>query len=315
MSFFKQLFRKRDLTELLEEAKTESKLARVLDTKALTNIGIGAIIGAGVFVLVGKVAKDTAGPAIMLSFVVAGALCVLAALCYAEFASMAPVEGSAYTYGYCTLGEFFAWIIAWDLILEYAVAAAAVAHSWSHYLQDLVKLVSKTAGSRKIIDPKFGNSPIDYIPQPDGSEALGLTGNYVDLPAIMITLVLTAVLVKGIKESAGFNTVMVYLKVAIVLAVIVIGAFYIDPANWKPFAPFGYGGVTFFGEPVWGTLNEAGKPIGGAGWRCDHLLCFRRLRRRVGSLGRSKEPVGCQVEAAVLSSMFAKRSLGSSCFF
>ena len=137
MSFFKQLFRKRSLQDLLEEARSEERLHRILDTAQLTYIGIGAIIGTGIFVLVGKVAKDTAGPAITLSFVIAGVLCVLAALCYAEFASMAPVEGSAYTYGYCTLGEFFAWIIAWDLVLEYAVASSAVAHGWSHYFQDM----------------------------------------------------------------------------------------------------------------------------------------------------------------------------------
>lgn len=265
MSFFKQLFRKRDLAELLEEAKTESKLARVLDTKALTSIGIGAIIGTGIFVLVGEVAKETTGPAIVLSFVVAGILCVLAALCYAEFASMAPVEGSAYTYGYCTLGEFFAWIIAWDLILEYAVAASAVAHGWSHYLQDLLKLLNKTTGGWiPTIDPRYGGSPIDYLKDAAGkrTEVIGLTGNVVDVPAIVITLILTALLVKGIKESARFNGVMVYLKVAIVIAVIIIGACYIDTANWKPFAPFGYGGVTFFGSPLWGSLSDAGKPVG-----------------------------------------------------
>ena len=265
MNFFKQLFRKRDLTELLEEAKTDSKLARVLDTKALTSIGIGAIIGTGIFVLVGEVAKEIAGPAIVLSFVVAGMLCVLAALCYAEFASMAPVEGSAYTYGYCTLGEFFAWIIAWDLILEYAVAASAVAHGWSHYLQNLLVLLNETTGGWvPTIPGRFGNSPIDYLKDAAGerTEVIGLTGNVVDLPAVIITLILSALLVKGIKESARFNSAMVILKVAIVLAVIGIGACYIDTANWKPFAPYGYGGVTFFGDMIWGTFNAAGKPVG-----------------------------------------------------
>lgn len=264
MSFFKQLFRKRDLDELLEEARTESKLARVLDTKALTNIGIGAIIGTGIFVLVGKVAKDTAGPAIVVSFVMAGALCVLAALCYAEFASMAPVEGSAYTYGYCTLGEFFAWVIAWDLILEYAVAASAVAHGWSHYLQNLIGLISKSTGGRmKIIDPRFGNAPIDYLKEGGvPTDVIGFTGNFIDLPAIFITIVLTVVLVRGIKESARFNAAMVVLKIAIVLLVIVVGAFYINPENWKPFAPFGYTGVTFFGETILGDISAAGKPVG-----------------------------------------------------
>ncbi|MGE5352140.1 MAG: amino acid permease, partial [Acidobacteriota bacterium] len=134
----KQLFAKKPLSLLLEEMKGENRLRRILGPVALTSLGVGAIIGTGIFVLTGVAAHDKAGPAIILSFVISGLACVFAALCYAEFASMVPVAGSAYTYAYATLGEMFAWIIGWDLILEYAVASATVAHGWSHYFQDFI---------------------------------------------------------------------------------------------------------------------------------------------------------------------------------
>ena len=132
------LFSRKPLALLLEEAKGENRLRRILGPVQLTSLGVGAIIGTGIFVLTGVAAHDKAGPALMLSFVVAGIACVFAALCYAEFASMVPVAGSAYTYAYATLGELFAWIIGWDLVLEYAVASATVAHGWSHYFQDFI---------------------------------------------------------------------------------------------------------------------------------------------------------------------------------
>src|SRR5262249_10236908 len=134
----KQLFAKKSLDTLLAEMAGEHRLRRVLGPVTLSALGVGAIIGTGIFVLVGQAAHNKAGPALTLSFVVAGVTCIFAALCYAEFASMAPVAGSAYTYAYATLGELLAWIIGWDLILEYAVAAAAVAHGWSHYVQDFL---------------------------------------------------------------------------------------------------------------------------------------------------------------------------------
>src|SRR5205823_9032767 len=133
-----QLFAKKSLKVLLEEMAGEHRLRRVLGPVALTAMGVGAIIGTGIFVLVGKAAHDTTGPALMLSFVTAGIACFFAALCYAEFASMMPVAGSAYTYAYATLGELLAWIIGWDLVLEYAVGASTVAHGWSHYFQDFI---------------------------------------------------------------------------------------------------------------------------------------------------------------------------------
>ena len=259
MNFFQQLFRKRSLDDLLAEAEQGVQLKRVLDTRQLTFIGIGAIIGTGIFVLIGVVAKQTAGPAVVLSFVFAGMLCVLAALCYAEFASMAPVEGSAYTYGYCTLGEFFAWIIAWDLVLEYAVAASAVAHGWSHYFQDFVKQIDGWTGFGWIVPERWGNAPIDYDHQLGEIE---WTGNICDLPAILIVCVLTVFLVRGIQESATINNLMVLLKLIVVALVIGVGVFYIQPENWTPFAPYGYGGLGFFGETVWGQSDAGGKPLG-----------------------------------------------------
>jgi APA family basic amino acid/polyamine antiporter len=233
--------------------KGENRLRRVLGPVQLTSLGVGAIIGTGIFVLTGVAAHDKTGPALMLSFVVAGLACIFAALCYSEFASMAPVAGSAYTYAYATMGELFAWIIGWDLILEYAVASATVAHGWSHYFQDFLGIVG--------IDwpHNLGNSPFDYDPTQGRFFA---TGALIDLPAILIALLVTWVLVVGIRESAGFNTAMVAIKLVVVLFVIVVGAMYVDPANWKPFAPYGLTGVSFFGHTLLGETGKGGEPLG-----------------------------------------------------
>jgi APA family basic amino acid/polyamine antiporter len=247
-----QLFAKKPLNRLLEEAG-EHRLRRVLGPVSLTALGIGAIIGTGIFVLVGKAAHDTTGPALILSFVVAGVACVFAALCYAEFASMVPIAGSAYTYAYATLGELFAWIIGWDLVLEYAVGAATVAHGWSHYFQDFIGIFGLS------VPEIFRNAPFDYDPR------LGefvSTGCLFDLPAVVIALILTALLVWGIKESANFNAVMVAVKLSVVLFVIVLGAFYVNSANWQPFAPYGYTGVSFFGHTILGEHGRGGEPLG-----------------------------------------------------
>jgi APA family basic amino acid/polyamine antiporter len=189
----------------------------------------------------------------MLSYVVAGITCIFAALCYAEFASMAPVAGSAYTYAYATLGEFFAWIIGWDLVLEYAVGAATVANGWSGYFQSVL------AKFGLHFPTALSGPPIVY------DTALGhfvQTGGVVNLPAIIIVTLITIVLVKGIQESASFNATMVGLKVAAVLFVIMVGAFYINPDNWTPFAPFGMSGVSFFGHTLLGQVNAGGQPVG-----------------------------------------------------
>lgn len=249
-----QLFAKKSLKVLLDEMAGEHRLRRVLGPMALTSLGVGAIIGTGIFVLVGKAASQQAGPALMLSFVAAGLACVFAALCYSEFASMAPVAGSAYTYAYATMGELFAWIIGWDLVLEYAIGASTVAHGWSHYFQDFLKLVS---GGRLIWPTAWGNAPFNFDPK---LGAFALSGHVVDVPALFITAIVTMILVIGIRESAGFNASMVVLKLAIVIFAIAVGAFYIIPANWtNNFAPYGFGGITL---PFLSHGESGAQPVG-----------------------------------------------------
>jgi APA family basic amino acid/polyamine antiporter len=248
-----QLFLTKSHETLLEELRGDNRLHRVLGPVQLSSLGVGAIIGTGIFVLTGVAAHDRTGPALMLSFVAAGITCIFAALCYAEFASMVPVAGSAYTYAYATLGELFAWIIGWDLILEYAVASATVAHGWSHYFQDFL------AYFHVGLPHAFTNAPFDYNPD---TGRLALTGTWFDLPAITIALLVTIVLVKGISESASLNAGIVILKLAIVMFVIVVGARYVNPANWHPFAPFGLTGFSFFGHTVMGQTGPGGQPLG-----------------------------------------------------
>jgi APA family basic amino acid/polyamine antiporter len=248
-----QLFAKKSLQALLDEMAGEHRLRRVLGPVTLTALGVGAVIGAGIFVATGEAAHNTAGPALMLSYVVAGITCIFAALCYAEFASMAPVAGSAYTYAYTTLGELFAWIIGWDLVLEYAVGAATVANGWSSYFQSVmgqlgIQVPEACKGAAVMYDKVTG-------------EFHG-THSFVNLPAVLVVAVVTAVLVKGIRESAGFNALMVGIKIAAVLFVIVVGAFYINPDNWHPFAPYGWTGVSFFGKSVAGQSTPKGEPLG-----------------------------------------------------
>src|SRR4051812_15865761 len=184
----KQLFARKTLETLLAEAAGENRLRRGLGPIGLTSLGVGSIIGAGIFVMTGRVAAVDAGPAIVASYVVAGIGCALAAFCYAEFASMAPVAGSAYTYAYCTLGELIAWIIGWDLILEYAMSCATVGASWSKYFNELTKvLFNWEVPSRWCHDP---------FSEP---------GAYLNLPAAVILVLITLVLVIGIRESANTN--------------------------------------------------------------------------------------------------------------
>lgn len=252
----KRLLARKPLSLLLEEAEGENRLRRILGPVQLTSLGIGCIIGTGIFVLTGVAAHDKAGPALMLSFLVAGIACIFAALCYAEFASMVPVAGSAFTYAYATLGELFAWIIGWDLILEYTVASAAVAHGWSKYFQSFIGPLLE------FFHVKFP-AVVSTTPFEIGAAGeLVRTGSIIDLPAVFITAVVTMILVKGIKESAGFNTAMVIVKLAVVLFVIVAGAFYIDPRNWSDFAPFGYSGISLFGKTVLGQTAADGAPLG-----------------------------------------------------
>jgi APA family basic amino acid/polyamine antiporter len=248
-----QLFATKSLAQLLTEMAGENRLRRVLGPVQLTSLGVGAIIGAGIFVATGAAARNIAGPALMVSYVVAGITCIFAALCYAEFASMVPVAGSAYTYAYATLGELFAWIIGWDLILEYAVGAATVANGWSGYFQSVLAKFDlhfpvALAGPPIVYDTVAGH----FV----------RTAGVVNLPAILVVAVVTAVLVKGISESASFNAAMVFLKVTVVLFVILTGAFYVNPANWRPFAPYGMTGVSFFGHTLLGQVDAGGQPVG-----------------------------------------------------
>jgi basic amino acid/polyamine antiporter, APA family len=248
-----QLFARKPYELLVEEMKDDNRLRRILGPVQLTSLGIGAIIGAGIFVATGAAAHNVAGPALMLSYVVAGVTCIFAALCYAEFAAMVPVAGSAFTYAYATLGELFAWIIGWDLVLEYAVGSATVATGWSGYFQNVLAKVGV------VLPATLRESPWRYDVASGGFIS---TGSLVNLPAIVIVAILTVVLVKGIQESANFNATMVGIKLAAVLFVIVVGAFFINGANWHPFAPYGWTGINIFGKHVAGQADAGGAPLG-----------------------------------------------------
>ncbi|MDB5306241.1 MAG: amino acid/polyamine/organocation transporter, superfamily [Gemmataceae bacterium] len=247
------LLAKKPLQSALGEAKGDH-LRRVLGPWALTALGIGAIIGSGIFVTTGKAANQIAGPALMISYVLAGLTCLFAALCYAEFAAMTPVAGSAYTYAYTTLGEIFAWIIGWDLILEYAVGASTVATGWSAYFSNFLTLFPPDWGLT--VPAALNESPLAYK---DGKFVA--TDGVINLPAVLIILALTGVLMKGIKESANLNAVMVAIKVGAVLFVILVGMVFVNPANWDDFAPYGWTGINVFGYQVLGE-HRGDQPIG-----------------------------------------------------
>jgi APA family basic amino acid/polyamine antiporter len=219
---WKHLFERKSLEMLHAELHGEQRLHRVLGPVSLTSLGVGAIIGAGIFAMTGRVAANDAGPAVMASFVLAGVACVFAALCYAEFASMAPVAGSAYTYTYATLGEIWAWIIGWDLILEYAMSCAVVAAHWTHYLDEAARTLFGVS-----LPYAWTSDP--FTPHIVGDETFRA---YVNLPAMLVIAAVTYVLVIGIKESALTNTVLVIIKLVVVLFVIGLGAGYVNSANW-----------------------------------------------------------------------------------
>jgi basic amino acid/polyamine antiporter, APA family len=249
----KHLLACKSLDQLREEMAGENRLRRVLGPVGLTSLGIGCVIGAGIFVVTGLVAHDKTGPVLILSFVVAGIACAFAALSYAEFAALTPVAGSAYTYAYATMGELFAWIIGWDLTIEYTVAASSVAHGWSKYAQNLIGIFHLK------LPVALAAAPFDFDPQ---LGHIAATGSVIDLPALLVAVALTVILVLGIRESVRFNTLMVAIKVGVVLLVIGLGAFLVDPANWRPFAPFGWAGVSLFGHTVWGQSGPGGSPVG-----------------------------------------------------
>jgi len=221
------LLKTKSIEQLVGDVEHGGKaLRRSLTAWDLTLLGIGGIIGTGIFVLTGTAAANQAGPAIMLSYLAAGLACGFAALCYAEFASMVPIAGSAYTYAYASLGELFAWLIGWDLILEYAVGSMTVAIGWSGYMQRLL------AGVGITLPTWMSAAPSAQLP-----------GAIINLPAVIIVLIIMILLVIGVRESARFNAAMVAVKGSAVLFFIAVGSFWVKPANWEPFAPYGTSGV------------------------------------------------------------------------
>jgi len=231
---------KKPIKLLLEEQKNdgENKLSRTLGPYNLIALGIGAIVGAGIFSLTGIVASENAGPAVILSFILAGIACAFCALCYAEYASMIPVAGSAYTYTYATLGEFMAWIIGWDLVLEYALASATVAVSWSSYALKLL------AQFHIHLPPSLTSSPFDPVKLADGTT---LNGGIINLPAVFIVVLLSLVLAKGTKESATINNLLVILKICVIILFISLGWSFINTDNYTPFIPENTGEFGHFG--------------------------------------------------------------------
>ncbi len=267
------LFRRRSVADLQAEALTDNSLHRALGPLNLVMLGIGCIIGTGIFVLTGTAAAQNAGPAVVLSFALAGIVSAFAALCYSEFASLVPMSGSAYTYGYATLGELFAWIIGWDLALEYAVGAIAVSVGWSGYMVSFLRdfgiqippelsaargihLIELPAALAAALKMKvgwtvFGGELANQI-QAAGTDPASLhqVTAIFNLPAVIIVAIVTVLLVIGIRESAGFNNLIVFLKIAVVLLFIVGAAKAINPANWHPFVPANTG--------KWGSFGWSG---------------------------------------------------------
>jgi len=258
------LMGRKSVDDIIESGEGEQQLSKTLGALSITAMGIGAIIGAGIFVLTGTAAAQYAGPGIMLSFVLGGIACAFVGLCYAEMAALIPVAGSSYTYTYATLGEFFAWLIGWDLILEYAMGAATVAVGWSGYVTSILKDVGIAIPAQVAHAP---GTPID-----GGGTAL------FNLPAVLIVGLITLLLMRGTKESARFNNIMVAVKLTVVVAFIALGWGHVDAANWKPLIPdndgtfghFGYSGllrgagVVFFAfigfDAVSTAAQEARKP-------------------------------------------------------
>jgi APA family basic amino acid/polyamine antiporter len=240
------------------EAEGERSLKRSLTVLDLTALGIGAIIGAGIFVLTGTAAALHAGPAVPISMILAGVACAFAGLCYAEMASAVPVAGSAYTYSYATLGEFVAWIIGWDLILEYAMGAATVGAGWSATFVSLLNLVGVHLPASLTNPPLAFCTHAQVIQGAAGCADAGwhATGALMNLPAVFIILAITTILVIGIKESAGFNSAIVLIKAGVLVLFVIFGFMYVHRENWQPFIPPNAG---VFGEYGWsGILRGAG---------------------------------------------------------
>src|ERR1700740_436503 len=240
------LMARKSVSDIVASGEAEGhSLAKAAGPSSIPAMGIGAIIGAGIFVLTGTAAAHYAGPGFMLSFVVGGIACAFVGLCYAELAALLPVSGSTYSYTYATLGELAAWIIGWDLVLEYAMGASTVAVGWSGYIVSLLHNFGID------VPAAFAAAPGTIVKLPDGSTVLGI----INIPAALIVGILTVMLMLGTKESARLNNVMVAIKLAVVVAFILLGAGYVHAANWHPFVPDNKGA---FGEFGWsGVLRGA----------------------------------------------------------
>jgi APA family basic amino acid/polyamine antiporter len=252
------IFRTKSIDRLMVEsgAVGETALKRTLGAWSLVALGIGAIIGAGLFVRTAAAIADRAGPSVVLAFLVAGVGCAFAGLCYAEFASMIPVAGSAYTYSYATMGEFVAWIIGWDLVLEYAVGAATVAIAWSEYFNRVMGFVGMQ------VPWQWFHSPFQTMPGTGVGDVAAVSG-IMNLPAVAILFLLSMLLIRGTQQSAFVNSLIVVLKVSIVLMVIAIGWGFINPANHTPFVPeattfVNREGITHAYGGIMGILGAAG---------------------------------------------------------
>ncbi|KAI8799460.1 amino acid/polyamine transporter I [Cladochytrium replicatum] len=236
----KSLFKPKPIGEWIENERhgyQGGTYKKALTWVDLTGMGIGAIIGAGIFTLTGKAANQNAGPAITISYIIAGVVCVFAAFNYAELASMIPIAGSAYTYTYATLGEFIAWIIGWDLMLEYIVGAAGVAVGWAGYVE---YFLHEASGGSINFDKNWSNSPVIWN---EDTQAFEVTGAYINVAAFVGTIVMTAILAAGVKLSSYVVNVFVVIKVIIVLMFIFAGIKWANPANYQPFTPYGFEGV------------------------------------------------------------------------
>lgn len=237
------LFRKKTVTDLLQQTNSASELKRTLGPVNLIAIGIGAIIGSGLFVSTALAASEAAGPAVIVSYIIAGIGCAFAGLCYAEFASMIPISGSAYTYAYATMGELMAWIIGWAIILEYALSGVTVSIAWSEYLNNLLG----------------GAIPYQWSHSPWETSTMGVSGIF-NIPAVIILFIVTLILIKGIQESTTVNTFIVIVKIAIVLLFIILGWHFVNPSNLSPFLiPETTPGHEAWNHHGWGGI------LGGAG--------------------------------------------------
>ncbi|KAG9588912.1 hypothetical protein KCV01_g12436, partial [Aureobasidium melanogenum] len=234
-----------DAGEHIDTGAHGGELKRVLTARHLILLGIGAVIGAGIFVITGQAAALHAGPALVISFVIAAFACALAGLCYAEFAAMLPVSGSAYSYSYATLGEYVAWFVGWNLVLEYLFAAATVAAGWSGYVNEFLGLISQVVGSDITLPATLSSAPFQFV-----NGHIQATGTLINLPAVVIIAALSGLCYVGITQSAFVNSIIVAIKVTVIILFLAFAVRLVNPENWHPFIPpqegegvFGWSGI------------------------------------------------------------------------